>query len=609
MAKALQHKIVFALALLLLFFKSYAQVDLEKIAKQYQDNKEYDKALELYEHLFNQSPEKKYYKSLITCYYEIPDYKSAEKLIKKQIKRNPADPSFDVDLGNLYEKQGEKEKAQKHYNKVIEKALPSQNYFNDLATSFISIKQFEFALKTYQKGRKNLKDFYNFNFEIAQAYYLMGDTEKMMEEYISILNDNENYLTTVQNALSTLYEDDTEKKISNALKRVALRETQKNPNKTVFYELLIWQFIQDKDFDAAFTQTKALDKRAKQDGSRIMNLASICVSNTNYDVAIKCYEYIITKGTENYFYNSAKMELVNVLNKKITESNNYTTFDLLNLEKNYATTLAELGESAQTLTLQKGYAHLKAFYLNKIDEAISILQKAITFQNGDKQQLAECKLELGDVLLLSGDVWESSLLYSQVEKVYRTEPLGQEAKFRNAKLSFYNGDFFWAQAQLDILKAATSRLIANDAIYLSLLITDNTGLDSITEPLLIYSRADLLSFQNKDSLALITLDSIAQKFSGHTISDDVLFKKYKIYKKKQQYTLAASMLEKITNEYAEDILGDDAYFYLAELNEYEFKNTQKAQEIYQQILVKYPGSTYGVEARKRFRNLRGDKIN
>jgi len=58
-----------------------------------------------------------------------------------------------------------------------------------------------------------------------------------------------------------------------------------------------------------------------------------------------------------------------------------------------------------------------------------------------------------------------------------------------------------------------------------------------------------------------------------------------------------------------DILADNATFQLADLYENILGDTTKAQELYEKVLLEYPGSLFVVEARKRFRRLRGDDIN
>ncbi|MBI9039042.1 MAG: tetratricopeptide repeat protein, partial [Bacteroidales bacterium] len=220
----------------------------------------------------------------------------------------------------------------------------------------------------------------------------------------------------------------------------------------------------------------------------------------------------------------------------------------------------------------------------------------------------ECKIELADILLFQGEVWEATLLYSQVEKSYKNDPLGHLAKFRNAKLSYYIGEFGWAKVQLDVLKAATSKLIANDAMELSLLISDNLDADSSTFALELYSKADLYLFQNKNDLALITLDSIPKLSLWHPLFDEVLLKKAEIKIEMGAFEEADSLLVRLIDNYPDDILGDNALFLRAELYEKLFDDEEVAMELYRELLTKYPGSLFTVEARKKYRQLRGDNV-
>jgi outer membrane protein assembly factor BamD (BamD/ComL family) len=200
-------------------------------------------------------------------------------------------------------------------------------------------------------------------------------------------------------------------------------------------------------------------------------------------------------------------------------------------------------------------------------------------------------------------------MYAQVDRAFKNDPLGQEAKFRAARLDYFRGDFLWAQAQLDVLKSATSQLIANDALSLSLLISDNIGADSSEEELTMYSHADLLSYQNKNDLALVTLDSLQTMFPDHSLIDDVWYKEAQIYDVKRNFAMEDSLLKKIVEKYADGVLADDALFDRAELYERKLNDKSKAMELYQDLLTKFPGSLYCVEARKRYRSLRGDVLN
>jgi TolA-binding protein len=301
--------------------------------------------------------------------------------------------------------------------------------------------------------------------------------------------------------------------------------------------------------------------------------------------------------------------LLNTQNRKITESGNYTRVDLLKLESDYNNTLSELGRNANTASLTRGLSHLQVFYLDKTDEAIENLEEAIAYPGIRPVTQAECKLELGDIYLFTGNVWDSDLLYAQVDKAFKNDPMGQEAKFRSARLDYYRGDFLWAQAQLDVLKSATSQLIANDALSLSLLISDNIEADSSADALFEFSRADLLMYRKKDSLAMHVFDSLLLVYPGHSLTDDVYFKQARILHHERKYASEDSLLAKIVIDYPDDILADDALFARAALYEHELNNKEKAMELYQDILLKYPGSLYVVEARKRYRSLRGDVLN
>jgi len=411
----------------------------------------------------------------------------------------------------------------------------------------------------------------------------------------------------VQNALQTSLDPDPDNKKKDLLKTELLRRIQKEPNSEVYSDMLIWLYIQERNFNGAFVQSKAIDKRKNENGFRIWNLAGICMTNKEYEVAIKCYQYLTEKDNDDFYFTSAKKGLLDAYYKKITESN-YTKEELLNLESIYENTLKELGKGYQSIHILRDYAQLEAFYLHNTEKALAILEEAMKIGNLNTKELSITKLLLADVYLITGEIWEASLLYSQVEKAYKHDQLGETAKFKNAKISFYDGDFAWAKAQLDVLKASTSKLIANDAMQLSILITDNTILDTNKTPLLMYARADLLTFQNKTNAASLTLDSIQTLYPLHSLNDEVLYKKYEISLKEKQYEKAASYLIEVAKTYSNDVLADDALYNLAKLYDFYLSDKDKAMENYKLLMLNFPGSLYVDDARKRFRQLRENEI-
>jgi tetratricopeptide (TPR) repeat protein len=370
--------------------------------------------------------------------------------------------------------------------------------------------------------------------------------------------------------------------------------------------MLTWQYLQQKEFDQALNQELALSRRQNDDGGSVFELCRTLVTNEAYDTAIRGYEYLVNKGKAQPLYVAAKIELINTKNLRIT-SGKYGTDELLALEKDYIDLLNEFGKNNSTGFAIEKLANLEAFKLHKYNEAQKLLEEVVTIQDLKRTLLANCKLDLGDVYLLNNRPWDATLLYSQVEIDFPNTIVGQDAKYRNAKLAYYTGDFTWAKGQLDVLKAATSQLIANDALNLSLLISDNLDADSTGAALKMYARADLKIFAEEPGRALTTLDSIDVKFPKNSLTDDILMAKARIMIQQKDYAAAVQLLKKIAEEHTTSLWADDAVFMLGDIYENRLPDKEKAKAYYQKIITDYAGSLWINESRKRFRLLRGDK--
>jgi len=578
-----------------------------QLAARYYRKKEFDKAVILYAKLYEQKKSNIYYTYYLYCLVELKDFKEAEKLVKTQIKKFPARPKYQVDLGFVYTEKGELNKARKQYENTLKNLPPNRNRIIELANAFLVRSQIEYAAATYKKGSEILPD-YPFYLELGNLYNQVGNYSMMVEEYLNYVDFDYTNVAVIEHKLQNKLSDDPENVVSGLLRKSLLKRVQRHPDKLYYSEMLMWLSIQEKDFEMAFLQAKSIDRRQNEEGERIYKLAEICIANHQYEIAIEAYDYIIKKGKSNFLYVDATIGRLNARYLKATDSYDYSINDLKDVENDYINMLEEYGKSPSMIKVMQYLGHLQAFYLDKTDEAVSILYEAIAIPNAAPAAVAECKIELADILLFVGDVWEAKLLYAQVEKAYKNDPLGHYAKFKNAKLSFYIGEFQWAKAQLDVLKAATSKLIANDALRFSVLISDNIDMDSSTVALAMYARADLLLYRNKDELALQTLDSIFELGSWHPIFDEVLMKKAEIKIKQRDFEKAAEFLTTIVDDYSYDITADNALFMLAELYENQFNDKDKAMQLYQKLMQDYPASLFTVEARKRYRSLRGDFV-
>ncbi len=580
----------------------------EQLAAQYFQQGDFAKAILYYEKLHRKQPTEYYYEQLYKSYTALKDMESAEKLVKDQMRRANGDPRYIIDLGSLYKSNGEEDKAAKEYDKALRQMRADQGSIRQVANAFIEANETDRALEAYERGGKMLPDGQGFDYEIAGLYGAKGDTPKMVGAYMDLLVVNEGYIQAVQNALSRSLDFTVADERSEVLRTELLRRIQKDPQRTIFPELLIWMYIQQKDLNAAFVQSKAMDKRFDEGGARLMDLANIALANKDHATAYKSYEYVLSLARNDALYVHARIGAVRTRYEQLTEEPEPALVDLQDLDQRAANTLTELGLGQATMDLLRDRAHLKAYYLNDQAGAVALLEEGIATPTIDPKTRAQLKLDLGDIHLLGGDIWEASLLYSQVDLEFKYDVMGHEARLRNAKVSFYAGDFLWSQAQLQVLKASTSKLIANDAMELSLRITDNLGLDSNSVPLSYYARAELLRFQHRYDESLAVLDSLDSAYPSHSLGDDILYERYRIAYARHRYVEAAGFLDKVLELYPLDILVDNAMLDLGKLHEDRIKDPEKAKGYYERLLFEQTGSIFVPEARERFRKLRGDVL-
>ncbi len=578
-----------------------------RLAQQYYNSGEYEKAASTYQGLYAKNAHSShYFNRYVDCLIKLEDFSTAEEAVKKEIKKNPKKVQLYVTYGNIYERQFKEEEAKEQYEKGIKKLTADRFTITNLANGFMGLKKYELAIQTYQRGEELLKDKNIFSYNLGDLYSRKGDKPLMIQYYLSSLKSSPNRI----NALKTIFQRKLENDEDYLELQTQLYEAIQEDDEIIEYpELLTWLFVQQKDYKNAFRQVKALDIKLNETGGRIYKLAEIAFNAKDYEAAIEAYDYIVTeKGNTSTFYLDAKRQTLRSKKNKITQGYSYTDEDLKNLELEYEGFLNEFGKTKTTASIILELANLEAFYLNDHDKAISLLQELITYPNMQPKLLAQGKLALADFYLMKGERWEATLLYAQVDKDFKDDALGHEARYRNAKLSYYMGDYQWAQAQFKVLKASTSKLISNDAIDISVFITDNLGLDTTAAVMDLYSESELLIFQNRFEDAFSKLDTIKSTYSDHTLVDDVLYSEGNIYLKKREYLKAAEKYQSIVDNHIEEIRADNALFKLAELYERQLNDPEKAKSLYERLFIEMSNSLLAVEARKRYRVLRGDEI-
>jgi tetratricopeptide (TPR) repeat protein len=583
-----------------------AQPGNEALARQYMDNREYEKAADLYEELNNKNPgDINLYDAYLTSLLMSKQNDKAEKLVSKRKKKFPQVMQFKVDEAWLLEKKGQVPEAEKLYKKVADLPDLSMQQYYEAADAFRRRTKYKWAIYVYEQGEEKFGFASDFSTRLAQMYMETGNKAKGLEKYVQmVLTSGFAYEQSKQ-----LFEMNVTDSADFAILRsILLRQLQKNPDNFELNDLLKWTFIKTKDWDAAFMQTKALDKRLKEKGARLIELGDLCVSNDAWSVATKCFEYVKSLGTTGDYYYAAVSGLLETRFQQLKTEVKPAPEILLALETEMLQFLAESGYNDGSWRMASRLADVYTQYKHTPDKAVDLLEKFYRTPGLSPKNQAAAKLALGDAYVADSDVWSSELLFAQVEKDFPEDPLGQEAKYRRARLSYYRGDYDWAMLQLDVLKGATTQLISNNAIRLALTVTENLGLDSNYDALERFSKAELLLAQNKLEDAEREMDSIPKLYPGHSLSDDILLQKAIIRENQYRFEEAAELYNTLVVAFGHDILADNGWYRLGLLYEYKLKDPEKARQCYEKIVLDFPGSFFMPDARARFRKLRGDKM-
>lgn len=577
-----------------------------QLALQYYNEQQYDKAAQMYADLYARNANHYYYTYYLQSLLQIQDYKSAERLVHRQLKLKYTMWEYQVDLGYVYELQNESSKAKRQYESCISAIVANSSDVVDLAVAFVGRGKYDYALKTYLQGRKLSGNEAVYAMDIAAIYEKEGQYEKAAAEYFNMLNTQPDKLEQVEAALLGWWVNDDDNVRKELLRTHMLKYSARYPDNRVYSELLIWYAMQQNDFSMAIKHVKAMDKKYNLAGYMVMQVSHTAVQHRDYTAADEGYKYVLSLGNRTVLGAQAQAELLNMQYERIQSEKEVNRQRALELDKSTEAYFREHGISDKTIALYRKWVMMKAIKLGQMSAADSMYSAQIYGSRLLPVQAAQVKTDMARLKVLQNDTWEAILLNSQVEKDFPNDTIGQEAKLANAKISLMQGEFEWAKAQLDVLRAATTKPVANDAMYLSLLIRDNENEDdSVNVPLQQFGRAMYLLECGLPSEAECLLDSI--KLSGSmALHDDVLYYEAVAARQKGEYSRADSLLAEYVLNYPSELLADDALYERAQIQELYLNDNINAMELYRQLLSYYSGSIYAEQARVRIRVLRGD---
>lgn len=528
------------------------------------------------------------------------DWKAAQQLVESQRKIWPQNPVLWVDLGHIYQKRGKEKQAEAYFEKAIEGLNGDDLLTQQMALAFGRLGRTADQLRVYERARNILNNPYLYSGPLARLYAATGQMDKAIDALLHTGLGRQGGLEDIQSALSEFIGEDS-KKLQQS-QRAIVRKINEQPDNPYFSELLTWIYTRKGDWEGALFQVEALDARLQSNGRRLMGFAQLATREQAYEIALKAYERVREIDPHGPLRVQAGAESLGLRYRKIQETRSGDTAEIHALCRDYEAFLQNWPHYfGRELVLE--YANLEALFARRLSKAISLLEAALARPGLPRSWVGPMKLRLGDFYVMDRRVWDASLTYSQVDKAYREDLIGEEARFRNARLAYFRGDFDWAQGQLSVLKGSTSELIANDAMALSIQIMENQTPDSNDLPLVRFAEADLLLFQLQYREAEQILDSLLGAFPDHPLRDDILWKKADIAWNQGDIDSAYSFLQEIVEKHGQDVLGDDALFRMAEIQDFDYRQSEKARALYEKFILHYPGSLHVQQARTRIAAL------
>lgn len=576
-----------------------------QLAINYYRNAQYDKAAELFSQLYEERPSHYLYSYYLNSLIKLKDYKAAEKLIKQQNKKIDS-YRYKIDQAYVYQLMGSKNKTINILDKITKNIPDKKSQVMQLASALQARGYYGDALKVYKKA--SISSGISYDMEMANTYQLLGNYDMMFESYLNHLEKKPEDNQLIKNRMQSLLRFDVDKQLNKVLKEKLLIKTREFPDNTVFTEMLLWHSMQSKDFEMAYLQASALDRRFGNAEGILLEVAEISFANKDYDVAIKSYKFMMDNHKGGIFYNESYSGYYSALVNKELYINNSNKKVWNGLQKTGEKALKEIGVNAESAVISRLLGHIVAFRLFEYDNAKEILENALDVPNIGIEEKSKIKLELADILVLQNYIWDASLLYSQIEGDMKHETIGHEAKFRNAKLFYYAGEFQWSVTRLDILKSATSKLIANDAMELSMFINNMLDEDTLGFTLRKFASADLYSYRQQYDSAILFLDRIVSYPTGELSLEYAAYEKAKVFERKNDYVSADSLYQEMWSNYPNSVKADNAIFKQAEINRIQLDNKEKAMELFLKLMKEHQDSVYAGEARLRYRELREEEI-
>jgi tetratricopeptide (TPR) repeat protein len=569
-----------------------------------------DKARPIFEDLYRKNVNNpQYFNSLNRVYLALKLYDASIKIIEQRIENNPSDLNLYGLLGCTYYLRGDEKRAFSVWEDGIKKVPESPINFRVMANYALERRAFDKAIDFLNRGNQISDNPLLFSFDLANLYALTMQYNKAAEEYWSILNKYPEQFQLVQSGLSSF----TNK--SDALQStIEVFEKKYNADNIKLVYILASLYLQSKSYEKAYTLYDQLDAKSNSRGMELLKFAQEVNNEHQFDLAAKVFSKIIVTYPSSPIISNAKLGYAKALESSLLSGNslqtNWKPFGFNSTEDpqkineiiNYFTEIAKIfpnSDAANEALYRIG--NLKFSQLRDFEGARQILNKLIALSPNSQFAIKSYE-ELGDIYIQEGNLdkgMESfqKLIYSnnipEEEKNY--------ARYKEAKISFYKGNFETGKEWLNSLVTNYKDNNSNDALELELIM--NTTINDSSN-LVMFADAELLSEQKKFNQAREKYLIISTNQQAAGLQNLAKLRVAEMDLALDNYDSAIKLLGKIVEENEKNIYSDKALYLQGNIYQYARKDKLKAIEAYETLLAKFPNSIYLDIARELINKLK-----
>jgi tetratricopeptide (TPR) repeat protein len=471
------------------------------------------------------------------------------------------------------------------------------------------------AAATLAAGRERLADPTLFRAQLAHLHGLAGDAERAGDEWFALLVDNPGSVDLVRTRMGRLLLDAPTVPVEGSrsapsaaegLTIAADRAVRRSPLSRAVRETAAWLATQQGDWRRALDETIAVDRLEGEDGQGLVAFGQDATDAGALPEAERAFTEVLDRHPDSGSAPLARLGLSLVLAQRSDlagERAGASTPHASAAVEGLLTFVAHQPGHPRSAAALRTAARLTRDVLADEAGAEDLLRQAAAMPSLPAEEAAGIRVDLARLALRRGDLVEARALFTAVEEAERIGDAAETARLELAYLDFYAGDTFGALARAEAMDANTSADVANDALLLRLLLTENVDTDSSTTQLAAYASASLLLRQGRPEPAVAVLDSLLAASGRHPVADDAAFLHALALRAAHRTDDAMAALGEFPLRHADSYLVERARFLLGEIHERDAGDFAAARAAYEAFVTTYPRSVLAPEARARLRRL------